>query len=102
MGEPTQVEKYAHQIGFIFPKVWGELQRTLKPPPSCSLFFCDFHHKKLTGHLSPPVLGRQIIEIWRRIDFEEFGRKTFCSNEVGTWLPTVAWRCGLVGKPQDL
>ena len=92
------------QIGFIFPKVWGELERTLKPPPSCSLVFCDVSSlkKKLTGHLSPPVLGQQILEIWKH-RFRGIWQENRSSNEVGTWLPTVLWRCGLnVGKPQDL
>ena len=31
---PTHPEKYARQIGFIFPKVRGENKKCLKPPPS--------------------------------------------------------------------
>ena len=31
--EPTHLEKYDRQIGFIFPKVRGE-KKSLKPPPS--------------------------------------------------------------------
>ena len=43
-GWTNPFEKYARQIGFIFPKVRGEIKKYLKPPPSCvfvSLFFLN-------------------------------------------------------------
>ena len=33
-GWTNPIEKYARQIGFIFPKVRGENKKSLKPPPS--------------------------------------------------------------------
>ncbi len=34
---PNPSEKYARQIGFIFPKFWGENNKYSKPPPSIAL-----------------------------------------------------------------
>ena len=71
MVEPTQFEKYARQIGFIFPKVRVEHEKYLKPPPP-RIFITMANVTHTTGynqHKAPYRLEKPVITVtflWAR------------------------------------